>query len=350
MKMKAAFLEEINKLFVREIPIPTISEDDILIKVDSCGICGSDLRIIESGNERVKYPQIIGHEIAGRVVKIGKNQEHKFKINDRVAMSADIPCGFCEWCKTGLSNHCINNIAFGHEYPGGFAEYLKLDKRIIDFGPLVVLPETDISQDEFALSEPLACCINGIQSCDIKKGKSVLIFGAGFIGCTLAKLAKTLEAFPIVICDIDPRRLQTSKICGADRIVLFSESELGKVKKDFTDNLGFDIIITASPSIDAQEMSLKYVKNKGVILFFGGLPKDCRNLSINSNEIHYKEICIIGSHGSTPRHHKLAVDMILSGKIVLKPLISKCYPLDNISEAIEEVKNNKNNLKLIINP
>jgi L-iditol 2-dehydrogenase len=348
--MKAAVLDGINKLSIKEVPTPLISDDDILIKIDSCGICGTDLRIIGTGSKRINYPQILGHEIAGTVVDIGKNQEHKFKINDRLALSADIPCGLCEWCKAGLSNHCLHNIAFGHEYPGGFADYLKLDKRIIEFGPLVILPETDITQDEFALCEPLACCLNGLELCGNVQGKKVLIFGAGPVGCMISKLAKTMGASSIVICDIDQERLQASKVSEADKYVLSINSALTEARKEITNDKGFDVVITACSSIEAQEGSLKYTKNRGVIIFFGGLPQNCRNLCIDSNEIHYREICILGSHGSTPGQHKMAVDMLLTGKLVVKELISKKYPLDRISEAMDEVKNNKNNLKIVINP
>ncbi len=349
-KMKALVLEGINQFSLKDVPIPEISDDDILIKVDSCSICGSDLRIISKGNKRIKYPQIIGHEIAGTIVRVGNNQKSKFNVNNKVSLSADIPCGTCEWCKSGISNNCIDNIAFGYEYQGGFAEYLKLDKRIIDFGPLVVLPETDVTQDELSLCEPLACCVNGIEQCNMVEGEKVLIFGAGPIGCMLVKLANAMGASSVVLCDISQERLGVSKICNANEYVLSSKEALDKVHKEVTNNQGFDIIITACPSIEAQEMSLDYIKNKGFINFFGGLPLDSRKFSIDSNIIHYKNIVILGSNGSTPKHHKTAVDMVLNKKIILKDLISKTFSLDKAKEAIDEAQNNKNNLKVVINP
>lgn len=342
--MKAAVLEGINKLSVREVPTPSIADDEILLRVDSCGICGSDLRIISGGNARVKYPQVIGHEIAGTVVSVGKKQKKKFNAGDRVALSADVPCGSCEWCKRGLSNHCINNIAFGHEYAGGFAEYLKLTRRIIEHGPLVVLPETKITQDEFSLCEPLACCINGLEICGMRSGKSSLIYGAGPVGCMLADLGKAMDSPSITLCDTDPERLAAAKVCDADMFLSFSDLDC-QLKGQ-----RFDIVITACPSVEAQESALKYVGNRGVVNFFGGLAPGTRNISISSNEIHYKEITVLGSHGSTPRHHKIAVDMLLSGRLSVKKFISKRYPLERIHEAMEDARNNKKNLKIVINP
>jgi len=165
----------------------------------------------------------------------------------------------------------------------------------------------------------------------------------------LTILGKVMGASVVVLCDIDSTRLEVAKRVEADRYIISAHEELEKAKNELTDNLGFDIIITACPSIDAQEMSLKYIKNKGVINFFGGLPGNTRNISINSNLIHYKELTILGSHGSTSKHHKLAVEMIMNKKINLKPLITKTFPLEEIDKAYEEAKN-KNNLKIIINP
>ena len=343
--MKAAVLEGINQLTVKEVPKPRITPDEVLLKVDSCGICGSDLRIITGGNSRVKYPHVIGHEIAATVAAVGAKTAG-FKIGDRVSLSADIPCGECKWCKAGLSNHCKDNIAFGHEYDGGFAEYLRLSKRIIEYGPVIVLPKTKISQDEFSLCEPLACCINGLELCRMGPGKNILIFGAGPVGCMIAILARGMNASKIVLCDTSKERLSSAEACKADAYVQYSELEKPGILpvKD-----GFDVVITACPSIEAQETALKHVKNRGIINLFGGLPPGGRRMQLDSNEIHYREITLLGSHGSTPRHHRMAVEMLLSGKIKVKGLISGRYPLARINEAIEEARNGIS-LKIVINP
>lgn len=348
--MKAAVMESLGQFAIREVPMPKFTDEDILIKVDACGICGSDIRILYNGNKRVKYPQIFGHEIAGTVAEVGKYQEAKFKVGDRIALSADIPCGNCEWCKEDLKNHCENNIAFGHEYQGGFAEYLALNKRIIDYGPMVKVAETDITQDELSMSEPLACCINGVELCNIKKGSNVLIFGAGPVGCILVKLAKTIGASNVVLCDVDAARLKAAEVAMADSYVIPTQEELMKVYDSITRRRGFDAIITACPSMEAQESALKYIKAKGTINFFGGLPNSDRVLSLNSNYIHYNEVSVLGSHGSTPEHHRKAVDMILNRNICLEDLISKRFRLEDMHIAIEEARDNKNNLKIIINP
>ncbi len=347
--MKAAVLEGIGKLNIREVPVPVISSYDLLLKVDSCGICGSDIRIIYNGNDRVNYPHILGHEITGTVVEVGMAYYNRFYVGDKISLSADIPCGNCIFCSKGLMGHCDKNIAFGYEYQGGFAEYLKLDKRIIDHGPLYVLPKSHFNLEQIAMAEPLACCINGLDICRAKKGDNLLIYGAGPIGSIITRLAKAYSASSVVVCDVDQARLNAS-MAGADRYIKPSGEELKKAMDDFTSGIGFDIVITACPSIEAQESSLKYVKPRGVINFFGGLPQGSRKLSLDTNLLHYREISMLGSHGSTPSHHLKAVSMLLSRNIVLEDLVSKTFKLDDIGLALSEAVSNKNNLKILIKP
>ncbi|MFH0936562.1 MAG: alcohol dehydrogenase catalytic domain-containing protein [Candidatus Woesearchaeota archaeon] len=349
--MKAAIMYDINNVHIEEVPKPSISDNDILIKIDSCSICGSDLRIIANGSSRIKFPQILGHEIAGKIVEIGKKVNKKFKIGDKVALSADIPCGLCEWCKNGVGNHCSNTIAFGYETQGGFAEYLKIDERIINYGPLCIIDDTENRQDEYSLSEPLACCINGYELCNIKLGHKVLIIGAGPMGCMLSELGYIMGASTVILTDIDPIRINIAKkSIHADEYVLSTNENLMEIYKKYTNGQGFDIIIVACPSVDAQEISLKLIKRKGIINFFAGLPGTDRDISFKSNIIHYNEIFITGSHGSTPLQHKKAVELIKKRKINLSNIISKKFKLDDFNEAIKELREDKSNLKIVINP
>jgi L-iditol 2-dehydrogenase len=152
-KMKAAVMYHLNDLRLEEIEKPVIKPNTILLKVYSCAICGSDLRILGSGNPRVKCPAIIGHEIAGEVVSVGEGIE-KFRIGDRVALGADIPCGKCEHCTAGRGNCCDQNYAMGYQFPGGFAEYCLLEPMMVNYGPIIKVPD-NVSYDESALMEQL---------------------------------------------------------------------------------------------------------------------------------------------------------------------------------------------------
>jgi len=345
--MLAAVFYGPEKLVLTSVPVPKISDDEILLKVDSCGICGSDLRIIRHGYKRVADGRIMGHEISGTVAKVGQQQEQLLKTGDRIALSADIPCGRCGWCKKGVFNQCQDRRAFGHEYDGGFAEYLKLTGRIIDLGPVVRVGETDVSQDELTICETLACCINGMEMSKVNLSDKVLIYGAGPVGCLLAMLTRSLGASSIVLADIDRKRLEVSKFAQADHYC--TPDEIDALKDKITCGEGFDLVITACPSREAQESSIDHVRKRGTVCWFAGVPQDNKKVCIDSNLVHYKEARIVGSHGSTPEQHRKAVDMVLSGRINVKGLIAKSFPLEKIHDAMKMAED-KRYLKIIINP
>ncbi len=159
--MKAAVLEALEKLVVKEVDDPQINDDSALLKVESVAVCGSDIRIFHHGNPRLKPPAIIGHETAGTVVKVGKNVT-RVKEGDRVAVGADVPCGQCHWCRNGLGNNCSINYAIGYQIPGSFAQYMELPKLVLDEGP--VAPFSDkLNFDVAAQDEPLDCVLNGLE-------------------------------------------------------------------------------------------------------------------------------------------------------------------------------------------
>ncbi|HGJ66803.1 TPA: L-threonine 3-dehydrogenase, partial [bacterium] len=215
--MKAGVLEGIDKLVVKEVETPKISEDSLLLKVRSCAVCGSDIRIYHYGNPRVKYPQIVGHEIAGDVVEVGSKVK-RFKVGDRVAIGADVPCGECSFCRDGIGNNCMINYAMGYQFQGGYAEYLLVDPLVINFGPIHKIPD-NLSYDEATLAEPLACCINGLELSWVSLGDVVVIIGAGPVGCMLAELSKVMGAKKTIITQRSKTRLEMAKSFDIDVVI-----------------------------------------------------------------------------------------------------------------------------------
>ncbi|OIN95889.1 L-threonine 3-dehydrogenase [Candidatus Desantisbacteria bacterium CG1_02_38_46] len=345
--MKAAVLEELNKILIKDVPEPQIEEGGMLVKVRACAVCGSDIRIYHYGNPRVKPPQVIGHEIAGDVVKVGKTVK-EFKIGDRVAIGADVPCGECNFCRQGMGNNCKINYAIGYQFPGGFAEYIPLNTITVRYGPVHKIPG-NLTYEESALAEPVACCINGLELSEVKLGDVVVIIGAGPIGCMLAGLAKTIGAGKVIIAQRSKKRLEMARLSGADVIISTTEENLINRTLEETEGNGADVIIVACASPDAQEESVQMINNHGRINYFGGLPKGSRKINIDSNIVHYKEAFVLGSHGSVPRHHKTALDLIASGAIKAKNYISHSFPLDKILDAFAAVEE-RVGMKIIINP
>ncbi|OIN98093.1 L-threonine 3-dehydrogenase [Candidatus Desantisbacteria bacterium CG_4_10_14_0_8_um_filter_48_22] len=346
--MKAAVLEELNKIVIKDIPKPVIEKGGMLVKVKACAVCGSDIRIFHYGNPRVKTPQVIGHEVAGDVVEAGAEVK-AFSVGDRVAIGADVPCGSCVFCRNGMGNNCRINYAIGYQFQGGFAEYIPLNATTVKYGPVHKIP-SGLSYEEAALAEPLACCINGLELSQVKLGDSVVVIGAGPIGCMLVIMAKVMGAKKVMIAQRSKKRLELARSTPADVVISTTEEDLVKRVMEETEGRGADVVMVACASPEAQEDAIRIVANRGRVNYFGGLPKGTRNISIDSNIIHYKEAYIHGSHGSIPRQHKTALDIIASGKIKIKDMISRRFPLDRTLDAFAAVENREGMKVIVENP
>lgn len=345
--MKAAVLEELNKIVVKEVPTPEIDDNGILVKVKSCSICGSDIRIFHHGNSRVQTPSIIGHEIAGEVVEVGSNVT-RFKVGERVAIGADVPCGECQFCIEGVGNNCQTNYAIGYQFQGGFAEYIPLNGLTVNYGPVQKISD-HVSFDEATLAEPLGCVLNGMELSDIKLGDNVAIIGTGPIGCMIIEMARKMAAAKIIVIEISSERLEMAKEFSADVFVDSSKENAIERVLEETNGLGANVVITACPSPQAQIDALKMARNRASVNFFGGLPKGNSTITIDSNIIHYKEIFVHGTHGSTPRHHLKALNLIASGVINMKKFISHNLPLEDILKGFKIAESRKGK-KVVINP
>jgi L-iditol 2-dehydrogenase len=343
----AAVLTGLEQIEIREQPVPPVTADTLLLKILACGVCGSDVRIFHHGNSRVTYPAIPGHEIAAEVVAVGQNVS-QFQVGDKVSLGADIPCGRCRWCQNGQGNCCEQNLAMGYQYPGGFAHYCLLPETMIQHGPIAHIPD-GVDIEQAALAEPLACCLNGLERVSFKPGQSVLILGAGPIGIMLAQAARAFGSAQVILADVDGERLQMAHMAGADYRVDTAVSPLIPTIYDLTNGRGMDVVFTANPSPAAQEDALQVVGTRGTVNFFGGLPGNAPPITLDSNLIHYKEIAVTGSHGSTPRQHALALDLIATGRVNLAELITHRFPLAQIEAAFAAARN-RTGLKIMVLP
>ncbi len=345
--MKAAVLERLGNLRVQEVPDPELDPDSALVRVEAVAICGSDIRIFHHGNPRVQPPAIIGHEIAGVVVDVGKNVT-RVKPGNRVAIGADVPCGQCPWCRNGLGNNCRINYAIGYQIPGGFAQFIKLPKLVLDEGPVTPFGDS-LSFAEAALAEPLGCVIHGLELAQMGLGKTVVIIGLGPVGCMLIEVARLMGAGKIIAAQRSRRRLEMARAFGADVYVATEEEDLVSRCLAETGGEGADVVMTACGAVEAHEQAIEMVAHRGVVNLFGGLPKTARPMSVLSNTIHYKECFVTGSHGCVPRHHEMAVRLLESGRIRVKELISHHFSLDQIEKAFS-VAESREGMKVVIHP
>lgn len=345
--MLAAVYEGPDKLSLKTLPDPEVTDDSAVLRIESVALCGSDLRILRHGNPRVKPPAVIGHEIAGVVVDAGKNVT-RVKKGDRVALGADVPCGQCRWCRNGLGNNCAVNYAIGYQIPGGFAQYMQLPRLVLEEGPVTPFSDT-LGFDEAALAEPLACAINGLELAGMALGKTVAIIGLGPIGCMMIDLARAMGATRVIATQRSTLRMEIAKTYEADAYIATAEEDVVERCRELTGGVGPDIVLTTCGSVEAHEQAVEMVAHRGCVNLFGGLGKDARPMSVLSNTIHYKECFVTGSHGSVPRQHELAVRLLENGTIRVKPLITHTFPLNEIHQAFETMQS-RQGMKIIVHP
>jgi L-iditol 2-dehydrogenase len=345
--MKAAVLEDLNKLVVKEVPTPKVGDDEVLVRVGACAVCGSDIRMFHHGNPRLKPPAIMGHETAGQVVETGKNVT-KFAVGDRVAIGADVPCGQCPFCEAGIGNNCQINYAMGYQFPGSFAEYVLLNRIVVNFGPVHKLPD-HVSYEEGALAEPLACVLNALELSPVKLGDTVVVIGAGPIGCMIVEVAKKMGAGKVILVQRSRPRFEMAKQFNADVYICSGEEDAIARVKEETDGLGADVLLTACSSPEAQVDAVNMAKNRAWVNFFGGLPKDNSKVVLDTNIIHYKELFVCGAHGSVPRQHHKAVGLIGKGVLDMKKYISHHFPLDQTPEAFAAAEGHRG-MRVVITP
>jgi len=329
--MLAAVLEDLEKLVVKEVPTPEIDDDSVLVQVKACAVCGSDIRMFHHGNNRLRPPAIMGHEAAGQVAKVGRNVT-KFKVGDRVALGGDVPCGECTFCRAGIGNNCQVNYAMGYQFPGSFAEYVHLNRMVVDHGPVTLVPD-HVSFEEAALAEPLGCILNALELCMVRLGDVLVVIGTGPLGCMLMEVGRRMGCTKVIAVNRSRPRLEMAREFGADVLICSGEEDAIARVLEETDGLGADVLLTACPSPSAQADAIKMARNRARINFFGGLPKGQSEVVIDTNIIHYKELYVLGSHGCLPRHHEQAVQLIASGAIDMKRYISDRFPLRNAREA-----------------
>lgn len=345
--MKAAVLHGKDAMNVQEVPVPEIDDFSSLMRVEAACICGSDIRILHHGNPRVTPPTITGHEAAGVIVKVGA-QVTNLRVGDRVSIAADVPCGECDWCRNGMGNNCEINYAVGYQIPGAFAEYMRIPRLMCIEGPVARVAD-HLSYEEAALAEPLACAINGLEMVNMTLGKTIVIIGMGPIGCMMIDLARVMGASQIICIQRSKARLELARQYGADLYLASDEGDVVRLVLDATRGRGADVVITTCGSVEAHEQAIDMVAHRGYVNFFGGLDKGARAMNLYSNKIHYRESFVTGSHGSVPRQHKIAVRLLESKKVRVKPLITHRFPLSEIRQAFSLMES-RQAMKIAIYP
>ncbi len=339
--MKIAMYYNNNDVRMEEMPIPKINDNELLVKIQASGICGSD---VMEWYRIKKAPCVLGHEIAGDIVEVGRNVK-KYKVGDRVFVSHHVPCNTCRFCLNDQHTLC-DTLHSTNFYPGGFAEYLKIPEINVDRG-VFLLPE-EMSYEEGAFIEPLACVVRGLRIAKMKPRQSVLIIGSGISGLLHIKLARAYKAGRIISTDIDDFRLETAKKLGADAVIHAKENVPEQVKK-YNDGRLADLVVLCAGAPSAVKQAIESVGSGGTILFFAPTEPGVE-IPFPLFELWNKQVKMVSTYAGSPKDIEMAIDLIKSKKVEVTDMITHKLPLSESAKGFKLVAEARRSIKVIIEP
>jgi len=346
--MKAVVYHAPGDIRVEDLPKPACADGELLVKVDACAVCGTDLKTQKVGNPRISPPLTMGHEFTGLIELIGPDAVGDFAEGDRIVMATSISCGDCFYCRCGWPNLCMNLAPMGFSYPGGMAEYVVIPARALENGHVIKTP-ADLAPEHAALAEPVSCAVNSLGQCDLQQGDTVLVLGAGPLGLMNACVARSLGSGKIILSEVNDARLAQAEGFGFDVLINAAESDLADSVMSETDGLGADIAIVAAPAAAPQEQAVNLVRKRGTVVLFASLPKGNSTLDVDSRPIHYGELRVVGPSDSAPWHVQKAVELLASGQVPAEKLATHTLPLDQVRQAFELMESGEA-LRVVLQP
>lgn len=324
---------------VEQVDVPRAGQEEVIIKIGACGICGSDIKVYHGANMYwgaenpwLKAPVIPGHEFFGYVVELGEGASEKFgiKIGDRITTDQIKPCGKCRFCQTGKYWMCEIHDMYGFQggyADGAMAEYMK----IYNTSHIYKIPES-LSLNEASILEPLACAIHTVQRANIEYEDTVVLAGAGTLGLCMVQLIKLKTPKKVVVLDVNEKRLEIARELGADIVLNPLEHDIHKEVRSLTDGYGCDVYIEATGSPAGVTQGLEMIRKLGRFIQFSVFAKDTTtDWSIIGDK---KELDIRGSHLG-PYTYPVAIDLLDRGLIKVDSFISAKFPLEQFQKAYE---------------
>jgi L-iditol 2-dehydrogenase len=324
--LKAAQFDGNSGFVLRDIEIPILGPNDILVKTSFCGVCGTDVH--KAVTHSVPAGTVLGHEVAGTVVDVGMAQSC-VKPGDRVVVAHHVPCYHCKYCRTGHHSLCPHYTQTNLE-PGGFSEYFRASDEHVKH-TLRVLPP-DMPLEVACFMEPLACIIQGQRRSGVGPGDNVLILGAGPIGVLHSQMARVNGAARVIVSDPVMWRREKALALGADFALDPLAKDIIDVTKDLTDGLGADVVILCTGVPKLMVDAMKAVRRGGTVLSFA---QTVDGIQLPGSRFFLDEITITGSYSSSPYDYDFALQLLRNNQIDTASMISRIYPLRELGKAIE---------------
>lgn len=351
-KMKAIVAYAPGDYRLEEVAVPEIGPYEILVKVESCGICAGDLKAFDGapsfwGDEKqpayIKAPMIPGHEFIGHVVGYG-DQVTEFELGNRVISEQIVPCWDCRFCKRGQYWMCEKHDLYGFQknVNGGMAEYMKFTKEAINY----LVPE-DLPIEKAILIEPYACSFHAVQRANIKLGDVVVLAGAGTLGLGMIGAIKKSGPQKLIVLDLFEDRLELAKKFGADMVLNPAKDDVITIIKDLTDGYGCDIYIEATGAQKSVEQGLTLIRKLGTFVEFSVFKEPVTvDWSIISDR---KELDVLGSHLG-PYCYPLVIEGIQNGDLPTEGVVTHTLPLEDFKAGFDLVRSGAESLKVVLNP
>ena len=341
--MRAVYYDKVKEFEVRDIPKPQPGPDEVLVKIDCCGICKTDVHQ-HSGKFIVNFPLIPGHEMAGTVEAVGADVT-SLKVGDRVTVDDTGTCGHCDYCRNGQPLFCENFESKGATQPGAFAEYVTAAAdhtyKLADH----------VTFEQGCFSEPTACAMHGMDMIDPQPGDHVLLFGAGPTGMILAQLLNHSNAFSVTVAAPSQDKLDILQEYGIKDTVKISRDDVETTRaRLLRDNpSGFDIVVDATGSAKVAEDALTYLKKGGKLVLYS-VYDDADRMSISPYTMFERQLTIVGSFAQVACFGR-AVDAINKGIVKTDKLITHVMPLEDFGKGLElAAKGGPGVIKILVKP
>ncbi len=338
--MKAAVYRDKDDIRIEDKPIPEIEDDEALVQMKACGICGSDLM---DWYIKPRAPLVLGHEPLGLISKRGR-KIRAFEVGDRVFVHHHVACMKCHYCLRGDFTLC-EQFHNTNIVPGGFAEYFKVPSPNLMIDTLRV-PES-VSDEEAVLIEPLGCCLRALHKCSIQIGDTVAVLGCGATGILLIVLSKLFGASTVIASDFFEQKLDVATRFGADIVVNAKNDQLGNIAQSVSDGRGADLVIVTAPNVGAYSSGMAALRKGGKLCVFAPAEPD-RSMATSPKELFFSEVKIIPSYSTSHLETREALELMKTRKVDLRKLVTHRFALKNIAEAFRTARNDMTSSKVMV--
>lgn len=324
--MKSAVFYGRHDLRVEEAPRPSVGPRDVLIRVKACGVCGTDVHIFEGdpGAAEVVPPTILGHEFAGVIEEVGSDVTD-FAPGDRVCIDPNHPCGHCEPCRDGIDHYCEHMLGYGTTVNGGFAEFCSVDvAQVYRLGDRTTF-------EQGAMTEPVACCLHGIDMCNIRPGSRVVVIGGGMIGLIMLQLARLAGAARTALLEPVAAKHAVAEQLGADLTIdSVAEDPAARLADAGFGNI--DVVIECVGKPVTIEQAIKLAGHKSTVMMFG-LTKPDETITVKPFEIFQKELVLTSSY-INPYTQRRALELIDSGRLDVSSMVHEVARLEDLPDIL----------------